>query len=189
MPRWRICRQRSTRYTHRSGGNRSRRNNCCAPCCYRPLYSIRSERQLVERIEFDLLFRWFFGLGIDNPVWDATTFIKNRNRLLEGNVALKFLARVLAQSRFKALLSTEHFSVEGTLLEAWASTESFWPKDSSALPPGMGRNGEQDFHGQTHSNETHASTTDSDVRLYPKGRGKEAKLAFMGHALMETGTG
>ena len=152
-------------------------------------YSIRSERQLVERIEFDLLFRWFVGLGVDDPVWDATTFTKNRDRLLEGDVALKFLATVLAQPRVKALLSTEHFLVDGTLLEAWASTKSFRPKDGSAPPPDAGRNGEQDFHGQKRSNETHASTTDPDARLYRKGRGKEAKLAFMGHALMENRNG
>jgi transposase len=152
-------------------------------------YSIRSERQLVERIEFDLLFRWFVGLGVDDPVWDATTFTKNRDRLLEGDVALKVLASVLAQPKVKVLLSTEHFSVDGTLLEAWASTKSFRPKDGSGPPPDAGRNGEQDFHGQKRSNETHASTTDPDARLYRKGRGKEAKLAFMGHALMENRNG
>jgi transposase len=152
-------------------------------------YSIRSERQLVERIEFDLLFRWFVGLGVDDPVWDATTFSKNRDRLLEGDVALKFLAAVLAQPKVRALLSTEHFSVDGTLLEAWASTKSFRPKDGSGPPPDGGRNGEQDFHGQKRSNETHASTSDPDARLYRKGRGKEAKLAFMGHALMENRSG
>ena len=152
-------------------------------------YSIRSERQLVERIELDLLFRWFVGLGVDDPVWDATTFTKNRDRLLQGDVALQFLATVLAQPRVKGLLSTEHFSVDGTLLEVWASTKSFRPKDGSAPPPDAGRNGEQDFHGQKRSNETHASTTDPDARLYRKGRGKEAKLAFMGHALMENRNG
>ena len=148
-------------------------------------YSIRSERQLVERIEFDLLFRWFVGLGVDDPVWDATTFTKNRDRLLDGDVAVKFLAGVLAQPQVKTLLSGEHFSVDGTLLEAWASTKSFRPKDGSGPPPDAGRNGEQDFHGQKRSNETHASTTDPDARLYRKGHGKEAKLCFMGHALME----
>ena len=122
-------------------------------------------------------------------MWDATTFTKNRDRLLEGDVALKFLAAVLAQPRVKALLSIEHFSVDGTLLEAWASTKSFRPKDGSAPPPDAGRNGEQDFHGQKRSNETHASTTDPDAKLYRKGRGKEAKLAFMGHALMENRNG
>jgi transposase len=152
-------------------------------------YSIRSERQLVERIEFDLLFRWFVGLGVDDPVWDATSFTKNRDRLLEGDVALKFLSTMLAQPKVKALLSTEHFSVDGTLLEAWASTKSFQPKDGSGPTPDGGRNGEQDFHGQKRSNDTHASTTDPDARLYRKGRGKEAKLSFMGHALMENRNG
>jgi transposase len=152
-------------------------------------YSIRSERQLVERIEFDLLFRWFVGLGVDDPVWDATTFTKNRDRLLAGDVAVKFLAAVLAQPKVKALLSSEHFSVDGTLLEAWASTKSFRPKDGSGPPPDAGRNGEQDFHGQQRSNDTHGSTTDPDARLFRKGHGKEAKLCFMGHALMENRNG
>jgi IS5 family transposase len=148
-------------------------------------YSIRSERQLVERIDFDLLFRWFVGLGVDDPVWDATTFTKNRDRLLGGEVAARFLATVLAQPKVSALLSTEHFSVDGTLLEAWASTKSSRSKDGSGPPPDAGRNGEQDFRGQKRSNETHASTTDPDARLYRKGAGKEARLCFMGHALME----
>ncbi len=111
-------------------------------------YSIRSERQLVERIDHDLLFRWFVGLGIEDPVWDATTFTKNRDRLLEGDMAAQFLAAVLSQDKVKALLSSEHFSVDGTLLEAWASLKSFRPKDGSGEPPGPGRNGERDFHGE-----------------------------------------
>ena len=148
-------------------------------------YTIRSERQLIERIDFDLLFRWFVGLGVDDPVWDATTFTKNRDRLLAGEIATRFLAAVLAQSKVKALLSDEHFSVDGTLLDAWASTKSFRSKDGSGPPSDPGRNGERDFHGQKRSNETHASTTDPDARLYKKGRGKEARLCFMGHALME----
>ena len=152
-------------------------------------YSIRSERQLVERIDFDLLFRWFVGLGVDDPVWDATTFTKNRDRLLAGEVAARFLATVLAQPKVRGLLSTEHFSVDGTLLEAWASTKSFRPKDGSGPPPDAGRNGEQDFRGQKRSNETHASTIDPDARLFRKGAGKEAKLCFMGHALMENRNG
>ena len=152
-------------------------------------YSIRSERQLVERLDFDLLFRWFVGLGVDDPVWDPTTFTKNRDRLLAGDVAVKFLAAVLAQPKVRALLSSEHFSVDGTLLDAWASTKSFRPKDGSGPPPDGGRNGEQDFHGQQRSNDTHASTTDPDARLYRQGRGKEARLAFMGHALMENRNG
>jgi hypothetical protein len=128
---------------------------------------IRSERQLVERIEFDLLFRWFVGLGVDDPVWDATTFTKNRDRLLQGDVASEFMRALLAQPKVKVLLSTEHFSVDGTLLEAWASTKSFRPKDGSGPPPDAGRNGEQNFHGQKRSNETHASTTDPDDNACP----------------------
>jgi len=107
-------------------------------------YSIRSERQLVERIEYDLLFRWFVGLGIEDAVWDATTFTKNRDRLLEGDMAAQFLAAVLSQDKVKGLLSSEHFSVDGTLLEAWASPKSFRPKDGSGKPPAPGRNGERD---------------------------------------------
>jgi transposase len=152
-------------------------------------YSIRSERQLVERIEFDLLFRWFVGLGVDDPVWDATTFTKNRDRLLAGEIASRFLATVLAQPKVTLLLSSEHFSVDGTLLEAWASLKSFRPRDGSGPPADPGRNGEQDFHGQKRRNDTHGSTTDADARLYKKGAGKEAKLCFMGHALMENRNG
>jgi transposase len=152
-------------------------------------YSIRSERQLVERIEYDLLFRWFVGLGIDEVVWDATTFTKNRDRLLDGDVATKFLSAVLSRSRVKRLLSSDHFSVDGTLIEAWASSKSFKPRDGSGDPPDPGRNGERDFHGERRTNDTHASTTDPDARLSRKGRGKEAKLSFMGHALMENRNG
>ena len=152
-------------------------------------YSIRSERQLVERIDYDLLFRWFVGLGIEDPVWDATTFTKNRDRLLEGEVAVRFLAEVLSQDKVKRLLSSEHFTVDGTLLEAWASLKSFRPKDGSGEPPGAGRNGEQDFHGERRTNDTHVSTTDPEARLYRKGPGKEARLCFMGHALMENRNG
>jgi transposase len=154
-------------------------------------YSIRSERQLMERLEFDLLFRWFVGVGVDDAVWDHSTFSKNRERLLEGDLAAKFLGAVLAQPRVKRLLSADHFSVDGTLIEAWASMKSFRPKDGSGEPPapGGGRNREPDFHGQKRSNETHASTTDPEARLYRKGPGKEAKLCFMGHALMENRNG
>jgi len=152
-------------------------------------YSIRSERQLVERVDTDLLFRWFVGLGIEDPVWDATTFTKNRDRLLDGEVAQKFLAAVLAHDKVKGLLSSDHFSVDGTLLEAWASPKSFRPKDGSGTPPGAGRNGERDFHGERRKNDTHASTTDPDARLFRKGPGKEARLSFMGHALMENRNG
>src|SRR3954447_23611049 len=118
-------------------------------------YSIRSERQLMDRLEFDLLFRWFVGLGVDDPAWDHSTFSKNRDRLLEGDVAAKFLVAVLAQPRVKKLLSTDHFSVDGTLIEAWASMKSFRPKDGPDEPPsgGGGRNEEADFHGQKRLNE------------------------------------
>src|SRR6188474_3602987 len=150
-------------------------------------YGIRSERQLMERLEFDLLFRWFVGLGVDDPVWDHSTFSKNRDRLLEGEIAAKFLAAVLAQPTVKRLLSSDHFSVDGTLVEAWASMKSVKPKDGSGEPPaqGGGCNAEADFHGQKRSNDTHASTTDPDARLYRKGNGKETKLCFIGHGLME----
>ena len=152
-------------------------------------YGIRSERQIMERLEFDLLFRWFVGLGIDDAAWDQTTFSKNRDRLLAGDVAARFLAAVLSNARVKRLLSSEHFSVDGTLIEAWASLKSFRPKDGSGEPPAPGRNGERDFHGETRSNETHASKTDPDARLLRKSAGQEAKLCFMGHALMENRSG
>jgi transposase len=152
-------------------------------------YGLRSERQIVERLEFDLLFRWFIGLGIDDPAWDQTTFSKNRDRLLAGDVAARFLAEVLADPKVKRLLSTEHFSVDGTLIEAWASLKSFRRKDGSDDPPASGRNGSHDFHGEKRSNATHASTTDPDARLLRKGPGKEARLCFLGHALMENRNG
>ena len=139
----------------------------------------------MERLEYDLLFRWFTGLGVDEAAWDQTTFGKNRDRLLAGDVAHKFLAGVLAHPKVKRLLSTDHFSVDGTLIEAWASMKSFRPKDGSGDPPAPGRNGEADFHGQSRTNDTHESTTDPDARLYRKGPGREARLCFMGHALME----
>jgi transposase len=154
-------------------------------------YSIRSERQLMERLEYDLLFRWFVGIGIDDAAWDHSTFSKNRDRLLEGDIAAKFLASVLAPPRVKKLLSTDHFSVDGTLIEAWASLKSFKPRDGSddEPPAGSRRNAEADFHGQKRRNATHVSTTDPDARLYRKGPGKEAKLSFIGHGLMENRSG
>jgi transposase len=150
-------------------------------------YSLRSERLLMERLEYDLLFRWFVGIGVDDAAWDHSVFSKNRDRLLEGDIAAKFLSAVLAQSKVRELLSSDHFSVDGTLIEAWASMKSVKPKDGSDEPPvqGGGRNAEADFHGQKRSNDTHASTTDPDARLYRKGKGKETKLCFIGHALME----
>jgi len=125
-------------------------------------YSIRSERLLMERLEYDLLFRWFVDIGVDDPAWS-----KNRDRLLEGDIAAKFLGAILSQPKVKRLLSTDHFSVDGTLIKAWASMKSFRPKDGSDEPPsdGGGRNAEADFHGEKRSNETHASTTDPDARL------------------------
>jgi transposase len=151
-------------------------------------YSIRSERLLMERLEYDLLFRWFVGIGVDDAVWDHSVFSKNRDRLLEGDIAAKFLAAVLAQPKVNKLLSSDHFSVDGTLIEAWASMKSVKPKDGPGEPPtqgGGGRNAEADFHGQKRSNDSHASTTDPDARLYRKGKGKETKLCFIGHGLME----
>jgi len=149
-------------------------------------YGIRSERQLMERLEFDLLFRWFVGLGVDDPVWDHSTFSKNRDRLLEGEIAAKFLAAVLAQRQVKRLLSSDHFSVDGTLIEAWASIKSFRRKDTSDDDSeDGGRNAERNFHKEKRSNETHESTTDPQARLYKKGDGQPAKLCYMGHALME----
>ncbi len=152
-------------------------------------YSVRSERQLMERLEFDLLFRWFVGLGLDEAVWDATVFSKNRERLLAGEVAQRFLAELLALDEVKTLLSAEHFSVDGTLLKAWASFKSFRRRDGGDQPPDPGRNGERDFKGEKRSNETHASTTDPDARLYRKGDGQPALLCYMGHALMENRNG
>jgi transposase len=147
-------------------------------------YSVRSERQLVEQLGYNLLFRWFVGLSMDTPIWDATVFTKNRERLLTGDVAAKFMTAVLAQERVKKLLSDDHFSVDGTLIEAWASLKSFQPKDGTDPPP-PGRNAERNFHGEKRSNDTHASTTDSDAKLYRKGDGQPAKLCYMGHVLME----
>ena len=153
------------------------------------LYSIRSERQLAERLEFDLLFRWFVGLGIDDAVFDASTFSKNRDRLLTTRIAQEFLSALLALPRVKKLLSAEHFSVDGTMLKAWASTKSFRAKDGLDEPPAPGRNGERDFKKQRRSNETHQSTTDADARLFRKGDGQESRLAYLGHALMENRNG
>ena len=153
-------------------------------------YSVRSERQLMERIEFDLLFRWFVGIGIDDPVWDHSAFTKNRDRLLEGEIAAKLLEAVLSQPQVKRLLSSEHFSVDGTLIQAWASMKSFKPKQPPNNDDGRGgRNAPADFRGQKRSNDTHQSTTDPDARLYRKGPGMEARLCFIGHGLMENRSG
>ena len=148
-------------------------------------YSVRSERQLMEQIDYNLLFRWFVGLGIDDPVWDHSTFSKNRDRLLDADVAAKFLEAVLRHTKVKRFLSDDHFSVDGTLVEAWASLKSFRARDGSDEPPSQGRNGERDFHGEKRANETHASKTDPDAKLFRKGKNQAAKLYFMGHAMIE----
>jgi len=193
-------------------------------------YTIRSERQLMEQLDYNLLFRWFVGLGIDDPVWDHSTYSKNRDRLLDADIARTFLKAILAHPKVAPLLSDDHFTVDGTMIQAWASMKSFVPKDDTAgsqagdPPPGgpsgpgqgaqpipqppipptqtpktennampapataeetKSRNAEVDFHGQKRSNATHASTTDPEARLYKKGRGREAKLAFIGHAMTE----
>jgi transposase len=192
------------------------------------LFSVRSERQLMEQMQYNLLFRWFVGLGIDDAVWVPTVFSKNRDRLLTTDIARQFLAAILADKAVAPLLSDEHFSVDGTLIQAWASMKSFQPKTAAgtespasgdagpgrdggasatapaagggegpnqyggapaAETPVAGRNAEVDFHGQKRSNETHASRTDPEARLYRKGAGKEARLCFMGHALMENRNG
>jgi transposase len=155
-------------------------------------YSVRSERQLMEQLDYNLLFRWFVGLAMDAPIWDVTVFTKNRDRFLAGEIAAQFFQAVLGQPEVRALLSDEHFTVDGTLIEAWASMKSFKPKaEAGDEPPatGGGRNGERDFHGERRRNATHASTTDPDARLFRKGRGKEAKLCHMGHLLMENRNG
>jgi transposase len=148
-------------------------------------YTIRSETQLMEQLHYNLLYRWFVGLGVDEPVWVPTVFTKNRERLLEAEVAHKFLAELLNHKQVRGLLSDEHFSVDGTQVAAWASMKSFRAKDGSDEPPSGGRNGERDFQGERRSNDTHASTTDPEARLYRKGKGKEAKLSYIGNALTE----
>jgi transposase len=153
------------------------------------LYSVRSERPLMEQLDYNLLFRWFVGLGIDEAVWDASTFSQNRDRLLGGEIAQAFFAQVLEQARRHHLLSSEHFTVDGTLIEAWASLKSFKPtteaEPSSAPPPDDPGNPSVNFRGEKRTNATHASTTDPEARLYRKGTGKEAKLGYLGHVLME----
>jgi len=157
-------------------------------------FTVRSERQLMEQLDYNLLFRWFVGLSMDDPVWDATVLCKNRDRLLDGDIAAKFFVAVLNLPQVRKLLSSEHFSVDGTLIEAWASLKSFVPKDGGGPPSGTGdggrsRSGERDFHGEKRKNDTHSSTTDPDARLFRKGAGKEAKLCHMGHLMMENRNG
>jgi transposase len=151
------------------------------------LYSIRSERMLMEQLDYNLLFRWFVGLSMDDPIWDATVFTKNRDRLLRGDIAVRFFEQVLAEARERGLTSDEHFTVDGTLVEAWAGLKSLKRKDGSdgQNPPDDPGNPTVNFHGQKRSNRTHGSTTDPDSLLARKGKSHEAKLYFMGHVVME----
>jgi transposase len=153
------------------------------------LYTVRSERLLMEEIDYSVLFRWFVGMNLDEPVWDVTVFTKNRNRLLEGDVAREFLSEVLSQAREENLTSDEHFTVDGTLLEACASLKSFQRKDQKQDPPDDPGNPSVDFHGEKRSNETHQSTTDPDAMLARKGNGKEAKLSYNANLLTENRNG
>ena len=154
------------------------------------LYSVRSERLLMEQLDYNLLFRWFVGLNMDDPIWDFTVFSKNRERLLEADVARAFFAEIGELAREQGLLSDEHFTVDGTLIEAWAGQKRFQPR-AGAQPPSDsdGGNPSVNFRGERRSNDPHASTTDADARLYKKAKGQEAKLAFLGHVLMENRNG
>jgi len=153
------------------------------------LYSVRSERLLMEEIDYSILFRWFVGMNLDEAVWDVTVFTKNRDRLLDGEGAREFLAEVVSQAQHKKLTSDEHFTVDGTLIEAWASLKSFQLKDQKNGPPDDPGNPTVDFHGEKRSNQTHESTTDPDALLARKGNGKEAKLSYNGNVLMENRNG
>jgi transposase len=154
------------------------------------LYTIRSERLLIEQLDYNMLFRWFVGLSMDDVVWDHSTFTKNRDRFLQSDLAGAFFSAVVSQAAEVGLLSDEHFTVDGTLIDAWASMKSFRPKDDGhdSVSEG-GHNRLVDFHGEKRRNDTHESTTDPDARLYRKGNGKESRLAFLGHALMENRNG
>jgi transposase len=153
------------------------------------LFTVRSERQLMEQLDYNLLYRWFIGLGVDDPVWDRTVFSINRDRLLGSDLAREFFNRVLYLAEWRGFVSDEHFSVDGTLIEAWASHKSFVRKDGDGPEPPPGRNPEIDFKGEKRSNATHESTTDPEARLYKKGEFTEAKLRFMAHALAENRNG
>jgi len=177
-------------YAHRFGRPSIPPERLLRAMLLQAFYGIRSERQLMERIEFDLLFRWFVGLGMDELVWDHSSFSTNRDRLLAGEIAAKFLRAVLAQPKVKKLISSDHFSVDGTLIEAWASIKSFRRKDGSDDDlQGPGRNAERNFHKEKRSNETHQSTTDPEARLYKKGDGQPARLCYIGHVMMENRNG
>jgi len=155
------------------------------------LYSVRSERMLMEQLDYNLLFRWFVGLNMDDPIWDFTVFSKNRERLLEADVSRAFFEEVGELARQQGLLSDEHFTVDGTLIEAWAGQKSFKPRAGNPPPPTDSDPGNPsvNFRGQRRTNDTHASTTDADAQLYKKAKGQEAKLGFLGHVLMENRNG
>jgi len=153
------------------------------------LYTLRSERQLMEHLDYNILFRWFVGLGLDDRVWDATTFTKNRDRLLNGDVATTFFEQVLAEAGRLGLLSNDHFTVDGTLVEAWASQKSFKRKDSPGNDDDDPGNPSVNFRGERRTNDTHQSTTDPEARLFRKAGGQEAKLAYLGHVVMENRNG
>ncbi len=154
------------------------------------LYSVRSERMLMEQLDYNLLFRWFVGLSMDDPIWDVTVFSKNRDRLLEGDVARAFFERVLSHAREQTLISEDHFTVDGTLVEAWAGQKSFKRKGSNpSPPPDDPGNPTVDFRGEKRSNDTHQSTTDPDARLYKKAQGQPSKLCYLGHVTMENRNG
>jgi transposase len=177
-------------YAHRFGRPSIPPERLLRAMLLQAFYGIRSERQLMERIEFDLLFRWFVGLGVDEAVWDHSSFSTNRDRLLAGEIAAKFLRAVLAQPKVKKLISSDHFSVDGTLIEAWASIKSFRRKDGNDDDgEGPGRNAERNFRKEKRSNETHQSTTDPEARLYKKGDGQPARLCYIGHVMMENRNG
>ncbi len=148
------------------------------------LYSIRSERQLMEQLDYNLLYRWFVGLNMDDPIWDVSVFTKNRQRLLDGEVADAFFDAVLAQARRRQLLSNEHFTVDGTLIQAWAGQKSFQRKDVRHAT-GRSRQSDRELHGERRSNATHQSTTDPDARLFRKGPAQDARLYYQGHVLMD----
>jgi len=153
-------------------------------------YTIRSERALMEQLDYNLLYRWFVGLNMDDAMWDVTVFTKNRERLLKGNIAQVFFQKVVEQARAQDLLSDEHFTVDGTLIEAWAGQKSFQRKDAPPPPPeDGGSNPTVNFHGEKRSNQTHQSTSDPEAMLFKKSRGSESKLSYLGHVLMENRNG
>jgi len=178
MWRFASCRRNLLRCTRPMAVRRFHPNACCVPLLLQIFSTVRSERMLMEQLNDNMLFRWFVGLNLDDPVWDVTVFTKNRQRFLEGDVAKKFFAAVLDQARAGNLLSDEHFTVDGTFVEAWASHKSFKPKDDAKppTPSSGGKNPEVDFKGSERANDTHASTSDPDARLYKKSAGSASRL-------------